>query len=120
MFRYGASTLQANTWYHVTGVYNAATSELHVYLNGQLDDGTLLGTVTSTQQNSTANVNIGRRPSFSSYNSQRSHRRRPHLQPGTDTDRDPGGHEHPGRRRHRRPDTANGCDHLTRDQRAGV
>ena len=62
MFRYGATTLQANTWYHVTGVYNAATSELHVYLNGQLDDGTLLGTVTATQQNSTANVNIGRRP----------------------------------------------------------
>ena len=26
MFRYGATTLQANTWYHVTGVYDAATS----------------------------------------------------------------------------------------------
>ena len=62
MYRYGATTLQANTWYHVAGVYNAATSELHVYVNGQLDDATLLGTVTSTQQNSTANVNIGRRP----------------------------------------------------------
>ena len=62
MSRYGATTLQTNTWYHVTGVYNAATSELHVYLNGQLDDGTLLGTVTTTQQNTTANVNIGRRP----------------------------------------------------------
>ena len=68
MFRYGATALQANTWYHVTGVYNAATSELHVYLNGQLDDGTLLGTVTATQQNSSANVNIGRRPGFSSFN----------------------------------------------------
>ena len=68
MFRYGATTLQANTWYHVTGVYNAATSELHVYLNGQLDDGTLLGTVTATQQNSSANVNIGRRPGFSNFN----------------------------------------------------
>ena len=68
MFRYGATTLQANTWYHVAGVYNAATSELHVYVNGQLDDGTLLGTVTSTQQNSTANVNIGRRPTGNSYN----------------------------------------------------
>ena len=62
MFRYGATTLQANTWYHVTGVYDAATSQLHVYLNGQLDDGTLVGTVTATQQNSAANVNIGRRP----------------------------------------------------------
>ena len=68
MFRYGATALQANTWYHVTGVYNAATSELHVYLNGQLDDGTLLGTVSSTQQNSSANVNIGRRPGFSNFN----------------------------------------------------
>ena len=68
MFRYGATTLQANTWYHVTGVYNAATSELHVYLNGQLDDGTLLGTVTATQQNSSANVNIGRRPTGNSFN----------------------------------------------------
>ena len=27
MFRYGATTLQANTWYHVAGVYNAATSD---------------------------------------------------------------------------------------------
>ena len=105
MFRYGATTLQANTWYHVTGVYNAATSELHVYLNGQLDDGTLLGTVTATQQNSTANVNIGRRPGSSSFNFNgriddvRIYNRA--LTP----DRDPGGHEHPGRRRHRRHDS---------------
>jgi Concanavalin A-like lectin/glucanases superfamily len=68
MFRYGATTLQANTWYYVTGVYNAATSELHVYLNGQLDDGTLVGTVSATQQNSTANVNVGRRPGSNSFN----------------------------------------------------
>ncbi len=68
MFRYGATVLQANTWYHVTGVYNAATSELHVYLNGQLDDGTLLGTVTATQRNSSANVNIGRRPGSNRFN----------------------------------------------------
>ena len=69
MFRYGATTLQANTWYFVTGVYDAATSALHVYLNGQLDDGTLLGTVTATQQNSSANVNIGRRPGSNTNNS---------------------------------------------------
>src|SRR5207344_2326272 len=62
VYRYGATTLQANTWYYVTAVYNAATSQVHVYLNGQLDDGTLVGTVTSSQQNSTANVNIGQRP----------------------------------------------------------
>ena len=68
MFRYGATTLQANTWYHVTGVYDAATAQLHVYLNGQLDDGALLGTVTSSQQNSSVNVNIGRRPTGNGFN----------------------------------------------------
>ena len=64
MFRYGATTLQANTWYYVTGVYNAVARTLHVYLNGQLDDGVLQGTVTATQQNSTANVSIGQRTGF--------------------------------------------------------
>ena len=53
MFRYGATTLQTNTWYHIAGVYDAATQSLHVYLNGQLDDGLLQGTVTASQQNST-------------------------------------------------------------------
>ena len=67
MFRYGATTLQLNTWYHITGIYNAAAGTLNVYLNGQLDNGALLGTVTSTQQNSSANVNIGRRPSGGFY-----------------------------------------------------
>ncbi|VIO79406.1 Exoglucanase B [Bradyrhizobium ivorense] len=61
MFRYGATALQTNTWYHIAGVYNAATQTLNVYLNGVLDNGQLLGTVTNSQQNSTANVNIGRR-----------------------------------------------------------
>ena len=64
MFRYGATTLQANTWYYVTGVYDAVARTLHVYLNGQLDDGVLQGTVTATQQNSTANVSIGQRTGF--------------------------------------------------------
>ena len=61
MFRYGATTLQLNTWYHVAGVYNATNQTLDVYLNGALDNGQLVGTVTSSQQNSTANVDIGRR-----------------------------------------------------------
>ena len=62
MFRYGGTTLLANQWYHISGVYNAAAGTLDVYLNGVLDNGTLLGTVTSTQQNSPLNVNLGRRP----------------------------------------------------------
>ena len=61
MFRYGATTLQPNTWYYVTGVYDATAQTMDVYLNGQLDNGVLQGTVTATQQNSTANVTIGRR-----------------------------------------------------------
>ncbi len=67
MFRYGATTLQANTWYYVTGVYDAAAQTLDVYLNGQLDNGALIGTVSSSQQNSTANVIIGRRSGLSGF-----------------------------------------------------
>ncbi len=61
MIRYGATAMQANTWYHIAGVYNAATATMDVYLNGQLDNGPLVGTVTTSQRNSTQNVNIGRR-----------------------------------------------------------
>lgn len=61
MFRYGATTLQPNTWYHIAGVYNATNQTLDVYLNGNLDNGQLNGTVSNSQQNSTANVTIGRR-----------------------------------------------------------
>jgi glucose/arabinose dehydrogenase len=63
MSRYGATVLQTNSWYHVAGVYNASARTLDVYVSGQLDNGALVGTVTSSQQNSTANVNIGRRAS---------------------------------------------------------
>src|SRR5271169_5363120 len=39
MFRYGATALQLNTWYYITGVYDATNQTLNVYLNGQLDNG---------------------------------------------------------------------------------
>ena len=61
MARFGATTLLPNTWYYVTGVYNASAQTLDVYLNGVLDNGALQGTVTSTQQNSALNVTVGRR-----------------------------------------------------------
>ena len=67
MFRYGTTALQTNTWYHIAGVYNATTKTMDVYLNGVLDNGALVGTVTASQQNSTANVNIGRRPGTSGF-----------------------------------------------------
>ena len=52
MFRYGATTMQAGNWYHIAGVYNATARTMDVYLNGQLDNGALVGTVTASQQNS--------------------------------------------------------------------
>ena len=61
MFRYGATTLQANTWYFVAGVYDATAKTLNVYVNGQLDNGVLMGTITTTQQNSSGNVLVGQR-----------------------------------------------------------
>ena len=62
MIRYGATTLQPNTWYNIVGVYDAAAQTLHVYLNGQLDDGQLVGTITATQRTSALDVEIGQRP----------------------------------------------------------
>jgi glucose/arabinose dehydrogenase len=62
MIRYGATAMQPNGWYHVAGVYNATARTLDVYLNGQLDDGVTVGTVTTAQQNSSQNVLIGQRP----------------------------------------------------------
>ena len=63
MLRYGATAMQTNAWYHVAGVYNAQTATMDVYLNGQLDNGARVGTVASSQQNSSLNVNIGERAS---------------------------------------------------------
>jgi glucose/arabinose dehydrogenase/PKD repeat protein len=63
MIRYGASTFQLNSWYFVAGVYNGATGSLDVYVNGQPDNGGLVGTVTTGQQSSSAAVNIGERAS---------------------------------------------------------
>jgi len=62
--RYGATTIQLNQWYYIAGVYNASTQTMDVYLNGQLNNGVLLGNVTSAQQNSSLSVNIGQRPGF--------------------------------------------------------
>jgi glucose/arabinose dehydrogenase/PKD repeat protein len=63
MIRYGSSAIALNTWYHVAGVYDATARTMTVYLNGQPNNGALVGTVAAAQQNSSANVNIGRRSS---------------------------------------------------------
>jgi chitodextrinase len=67
MARYGATAMQLNQWYYVTGVYDAAAQTLNVYLNGVLDNGTLRGPVSATQQNSPLNVSIGRRTGLAGY-----------------------------------------------------
>lgn len=61
MARYGVTPLVTGTWYHVAGVYDANARKLDVYLNGKLDDGYLLGWVTSTQHSSRSAVDVGRR-----------------------------------------------------------
>jgi concanavalin A-like lectin/glucanase superfamily protein/VanZ like protein len=61
MARYGATSLVVDTWYHVAGVYDAEARTLDVYLNGELDNGFLLGPVTGTQRSSRATLYVGRR-----------------------------------------------------------
>jgi hypothetical protein len=68
MARYGKTPLALNTWYYVTGVYNANGKTIDVYLNGKLDNGVLLGRVTSSQKSSRTNVYVGRRSDSDQYN----------------------------------------------------
>jgi hypothetical protein len=51
----------------VAGVYNAEAQTLDVYLNGKLDNGFLLGSVTGTQRSSRAAMNVGRRRDLEGY-----------------------------------------------------
>jgi len=60
MARYGTTPLALNTWYYVAGVYNAKAKTMDVYLNGELDNGFLLGPVMGTQKSSRKNVYVGR------------------------------------------------------------
>jgi hypothetical protein len=60
--RYSNTIYSLNTWYYVAGVYNATNQTLDIYVNGVLDNGTLVGTVPASQNNpASINVNIGRR-----------------------------------------------------------
>ncbi|MGH6883687.1 MAG: LamG-like jellyroll fold domain-containing protein, partial [Hypericibacter sp.] len=61
MFRYGATTLATNTWYHVAGVYDAAAQTMVVYLNGTADNGSTVGTVAGSHLDAAMPVYIGRR-----------------------------------------------------------
>src|SRR2546425_362217 len=68
MARYGATPLTLNTWYHVAGVYDAAAQTLDVYLNGELDDGFLRGSVSHAQRSSRGAVYVGRRGNSTQFN----------------------------------------------------
>ena len=61
MARYGVTPLAVDAWYHVAGVYDAEARTLDVYLNGKLDNGLLVGSVTGTQHSSRSAVYVGKR-----------------------------------------------------------
>ncbi len=59
--RYSTTTRALNVWYHVAGVYNAASGALDIYVNGVLDNATLRGSSLTQQVDAAVNANIGRR-----------------------------------------------------------
>ena len=61
MARYGATPLKLGAWYHLAGVYDADARTLDVYLNGNLDNGSLVGTVSSFQISSRRPLRLGQR-----------------------------------------------------------
>ncbi len=65
--RYGATPLVANEWYHVAAVYDAQARKMDVYLNGVLDDGPLVGTISRMHRSSRQPLSIGRRSDRKGY-----------------------------------------------------
>lgn len=58
-YRTSATPLSNGVWYHVKGVYNGEKSMLDIYLNGELDNGALTGTVPSQVRDSSQVLNVG-------------------------------------------------------------
>jgi hypothetical protein len=67
MARYGATPLVTGVWYYVAGVYDAGAQTLDVYLNGELDNGPLVGAVSATQRSSRERLSVGRRSDLEGY-----------------------------------------------------
>jgi len=61
MARYGATPLALDAWYYVTGVYDAQAETMDVYVNGELDNGFMLGHVSGSQRASRHDLYVGRR-----------------------------------------------------------
>ena len=58
-YRDSTTTIVNGTWVHVVGVYDSVQRTMNIYRNGQLDDGTLTGTVPSSIYDSTTSFRIG-------------------------------------------------------------
>jgi hypothetical protein len=67
MARYGKTVLDIDGWHHLAGVYDGDAKTLHVYLDGRLDDGPLIGTVTARQRTGKSPVVVGARSRESGY-----------------------------------------------------
>jgi Concanavalin A-like lectin/glucanases superfamily/VanZ like family len=61
MARYGATPLERGRWYHVAGVYDASARTMHVYVDGDPDDGAQVGIVSGSQLSARGQVYVGAR-----------------------------------------------------------
>jgi len=60
IYRLSNTIITINTWYHVVGVYvSGASPTLNIYVNGVLDNSTLVGTIPSSIYSGTSIFNIG-------------------------------------------------------------
>ncbi len=57
--RQSSIALQPFVWTHVAGIYNASTQTLDVYINGELRNGTITGTIPASLSDSSADFFIG-------------------------------------------------------------
>jgi hypothetical protein len=61
MARYGKTVLKTGTWYHVAGVYDATAKTIDVYVNGEPDNGLLIGKVAGRQLSAREPLYVGKR-----------------------------------------------------------
>lgn len=66
-FRDSIATLSSGSWQHVMMVYNSTTATLDIYINGQLSNGALTGTVPSSIFDGNADINIGEDANLSQF-----------------------------------------------------
>ncbi|MEK7314842.1 MAG: LamG-like jellyroll fold domain-containing protein [Candidatus Eisenbacteria bacterium] len=59
--RYSTTVRALNTWYYVAAVYDAESQTLDIYVDGVLDNSTLVGTIPASQTDGNVNAAIGRR-----------------------------------------------------------